>query len=284
VTLAFAKSLVEIERLGRGGGPDLLALGLSATDLVGHFYGPESWESRDALARLDQMLGDFFDFLEREVGKDRFVVVLTADHGVLPIPEWLQEQGRSRCPVPGGRVDFKPLVAALEKRLDEAFPQATAHTDSSWFRALGGRLTLDRRRTRGDDALEIRVMAVATTFLESQPGIERVWSSEEVLGGEGPEPMATWYRNAWVPGITGDLAVQVAEDCLLGDRGLGTSHGSPYGYDRKVPLVFMGPDIEAGRVFDQPASPVDIAPTLAHYLELSAPVGLDGQVLKLKER
>lgn len=280
LSLAFARDLVMRERLGTGPATDLLAVGLSSTDLVGHFYGPESWESRDALTRLDRMLGSFLDFLDRRIGRDHTVVVLTADHGVLPIPEWIQQTGRSRCPVPGGRIDAAALAARLEEHLDRELGGDGARA-RDWFARSGERFTLDRRLVSGDGALEARVMALATTFLESQPGIERVWTREEVLSGGGPEPLADLYRNSWVPEITGDLAVQAAEDCLLGSHRLPTSHGSPYPYDRKVPLVFMGPGIQPDKIYERQASPADIAPTLADYLGVPAPLNLDGRVLPL---
>jgi hypothetical protein len=283
VTLAFAKDLVEAEKLGSGDGPDLLTISLSATDLVGHFYGPESWESRDALARLDAMVGEFLTFLEKRVGKAGLFVVLTADHGVLPVPEWIQERKRSKCPVAGGRVAPKPLLVDLERHLDERFVETNVPAGMHWFALAGRRLTLDRAHLGGEPSLEARVIAAATTYLEAHPAIERVWTREEVLSGGGPEPMATFYRNSWAPEIAGDLAVQVAEDCLFAGRRIATSHGSPYLYDRAVPLVFFGPGVEVDRVIDR-AAPVDIAPTLADYLGISAPLGLEGKVLRLKMR
>ncbi len=284
VTLAFAKSLIENEGLGTGEGPDLLAVGLSATDLVGHLYGPESWESQDALARLDRMLGDFLDFLEKRFGKDRVVVALTADHGVLPIPEWIQESGRSQCPVKGGRVDADAITAELELLLDSRFSPGEVHHGVSWFASVGSRMTLNRKLTRGDPALESQVISVSKAFIESNPGIARVWTRDEVLAGEGPEPLATYFLNSWVPETGGDLALQAHEDCLLGGSRVPTSHGSPYAYDRKLPLIFMGPGIEAGKVYGTPASSLDIGPTLADYLGVTAPLGLDGKILKLRER
>ena len=104
---------------------------------------------------------------------------------------------------------------------------------------------------------------------------------DEVLSGGGPEPMATFYRNSWDERIAGDLAIQVEEDCLLGGSRLATSHGSPYAYDRAVPLVFFGPGIEPGRV-DGPAWTVDIAPTLAALLGVRVPDDLAGRPLPMR--
>jgi len=276
ITLAFAKELVEREDLGTGRQVDLLTVALSATDLVGHFYGPESWESRDALARLDADLGEFLEFLEERVGKRRVLVALTADHGVLALPEWLLEQGRSRCPVEGGRVDPRPIVAELNAELSERFG------GGAWFKLASSRLSLNRKHVAatGTDAGEL--IALARARLESEPGIARAWTRDEVLSGGGPEPMATLYRNSWNE-RTGDLAIQVAEDCLLAGLRIATSHGSPYAYDRAVPLIFWGPGVEPGRI-EGPAATVDIAPTLAGLLGLSLPDGLDGRSLPLESQ
>ena len=280
LTLAFAKQLVERENLGAGPQADLLAVSLSATDMVGHFYGPESWESRDALARLDADIGAFLAFLEQRVGEGRLVVVLTADHGVLPVPEWILEQGESRCPVPGGRVDPRPIVAQLNADLSERFGGAA---DVEWFKRASSRLTLDREHAAATGVDADRVLETARAQLEAQPGIARTWTRAEVESSDASEPMAVLYRNAW-NSRAGDIAIQVAEDCLLGGSRIATSHGSPYVYDRAVPLIFWAPGrIEAGRVAG-PAATVDIAPSLAPLLELTLPGDLDGRSLPLQSR
>lgn len=277
ITLAFAKELVERENLGGGQQVDLLVVALSATDLVGHFYGPESWESRDALTRLDLDLGDFLEFLEERVGKRRVLVALTADHGVLPLPEWILEQGRSRCPVAGGRVDPKPIVADLNAELSERFGGDAA---TAWFKLASSRLSLNRKHVAAMGTDPAEVIELARARLESEAGIARAWTRDEVLSGAGPEPMATLYRNSWNQ-RTGDIAIQVAEDCLLAGLRIATSHGSPYVYDRAVPLIFWGPGVEPGRI-QGPAATVDIAPTLARLLGIPMPDDLDGRPLPLE--
>ena len=278
LTLAFAQQLVERENLGAGPETDLLAVSLSATDVVGHFYGPESWESRDALARLDADLGAFLAFLEQRVGEGRLLVVLTADHGVLPLPEWILEQGRSHCPLPDGRLIPRPIVAQLNAELSERFGGAA---DAEWFERASSRLTLDRQHAAATGVDVDRVLETARAHLEAQPGIARAWTRDAVESSDGSEPMAVLYRNAW-NARTGDIAIQVAEDCLLGGSRIATSHGSPYAYDRAVPLIFWWPGrIEAGRV-PGPAATVDIAPTLAPLLDVSLPADLDGRPLPLQ--
>jgi len=277
VTLAFTRELVERENLGSGPQPDLLAVGLSATDLVGHFYGPESWESRDALARLDAALGELLAFLEARVGAGRLLVVVTADHGVLPIPEWLLETERSRCPLPGGRLQGKELLAGLAAQLDASFG-AAAGDEGPWFASASSRITFNRARAAQAGVSLEDLQAVARRHLDAQAGVTRTWTRDEALSGAGPEPFASLYLNSWEPRIAGDLALQVDEDCLLSDPRIATSHGSPYLYDRRVPLVFFGPGVAPGRVRGDAAT-VDIAPTLAKLLGVETPPDLDGRVL-----
>jgi len=280
VVLDFAEELLEREGLGRGERTDLLALSLSGTDLIGHLYGPFSQESRDALARLDRRLGDFLAKLESGVGKGRILVVLTADHGVLPIPEWesSQSEAAERCEVAGGRVDEAALVRGLEAELDRAFGVATDAGRWMLWNSLGLRLRTGRAEAAG--ANSGAVLGRAAQWLTAQPGIDRVWSAEEIQLGQGEEPFATLYRNSFASGRDPDLALQPAFGCLVTRWPAGTSHGSPHPYDRRVPLVFWGAGVEPG-VDDGPAATVDIAPTLADVLGLGPPSDLDGRVLKL---
>jgi len=103
-TVEFATELVRREGLGDDDVPDLLGVSLSATDIVGHHYGPYSQEAWSAILALDADLGALIDALERRVGEGRLLVALTSDHGVLPIPEWFEAHGDggASCPVPGG--------------------------------------------------------------------------------------------------------------------------------------------------------------------------------------
>jgi predicted AlkP superfamily pyrophosphatase or phosphodiesterase len=283
ITLAFTRDLIVQEQLGEGPGSDLLAVSLSATDIVGHHYGPQSWESIDALARLDALLADFLHFLEERVAPEQLVVVLTSDHGVLALPEWLLELAESACPLPGGRIDPDELLRELESRLDRRFgaEPAPAAPGRPWFVRAGTRLSLNRERTRAQGVRPESVLALAAELIAAHPGIAKVWTAEDVEAGRGHSALADLYANSWDRERGGDLALQVARDCLLSSYASGTSHGSPYGYDRAVPLVFYGAGVAAGRI-EGPAAPVDIAPTLASLLGIEAPDSLDGRVLRLR--
>jgi len=283
LTLDFARDLVQWEELGRGTATDLLAISLSATDPVGHFYGPRSLEAHDALQRLDRALGGFLDFLEQRVGANRLLVVLTADHGVMPLPEWMLEQGTSDCPLAAGRGRPAAVLSQLSAALDQAFRPAAAEPTSPWFAQAGFRLTFDRRKLSARDLELELVLATAKAWLEARPGVERAWTRDEMAAGRGPAAFATLYHNSFHPERGGDLAIQPARGCLLSIYTHGTSHGSPYDYDRAIPLVFFGRGVEAG-VVTGAAATVDIAPTLARELGIAAPAGLDGRAHPLRSQ
>ncbi len=280
VTIDFALELVEREKLGRDDVPDLLAVAPSATDIVGHYYGPWSQESRDALRRLDADLGRLIDVLAAIVGEGRLVVALSADHGVLPIPEWDQAVGHSDCPLAGGRGNVAELMKLTELTLDATFG-ASPDPRSKWLLAAASRLSVNRERAREFGVEVAEVVARARQHLQAQPGIRAVWTAEEIEAGRLPEPFARLYRNSHHPARGGELAVQFHEDCLFSRYPIGTSHGSPYLYDRAVPVVFWGAGVAAGVVRSQ-ASPVDVAPTLAALLGLEVPADLDGRALPVQ--
>ncbi len=278
-TLDFARTLMQQEKLGRGPRPDLLAISLSATDTVGHLYGPESQEARDALLRLDAWLDDFLRFVEGQVGgPQHLLLALTADHGVLPLPEWLEREGRDACPVPGGRVSVRRLGFELLAKLHLAFSPFS--WPKPWILIAGYQLTVNRTLAAAHGVSPEAVAAEARAFLQHRPGVERIWTAQEMARGAGPEPFASLYHDSYDPERSGDLALQPAEDCLFSSYDTGTSHGTPWPYDRAVPLVLVGPGISPGATTER-AAPVDLAPTLAARLGLAVPAGLDGQPLSL---
>jgi hypothetical protein len=273
-TLALALTLVQREDLGLDDVPDLLAIGLSATDVVGHLYGPYSLESQDALRRLDLALLAFLEALEKRVGSDGLLVVLTSDHGVLPLPEWLEARGEALCPVKGGRVGIDGIGLRLLARLHLSF--SPLRWPRPWLLFAGGQIAVDGPLAAERRVPSQEVALAAKRYLEEKPGVAHVWTASEIHAG-GSE-LARLYRNSFDPERSGDLVVQVAEGCLISRYDAGTTHGSPYLYDRAVPLVFWGAGVERGTA-PGVARTIDIAPTLAAALGLRAPSRLDGRPL-----
>ncbi len=274
LTLELASALVAKEDLGSAEGVDLLGVGLSATDTVGHLYGPESLEARAALRALDRALGRFLLELEARVGAGRVLVAVSADHGVLALPEWLVETGRSECPVEGGRAGMRRVGLGLSWHLHWRF--SLFSVPKEWIHIAGSSLTVDRPLAAKHDVEVAEVARAAREYLEEREEIRKVWTGDEIEASS--DEFARLFRNSRDPERSGDLEVQLEPTCLLSPFDHGTTHGTPYLYDRAVPIVFWGPGVPPGRV-SGPAATVDIAPTLAKRLGVSVPADLDGQAL-----
>ena len=252
-------------KLGQETGTDMLAISFSALDLVGHEYGPRSHEIQDVLVRLDQVVGRLLDALDRSVGADRYVLALSADHGVAPIPEQAVALGMN-----AGRVLSADIRTATQNVLAKLLGDGTfygAFSETNLSLTPG---TLDQLRAKPGaiDAVKAALLAIA--------GIARVYGPDE-LAATSPtdDPILRATRLSYYPGRSGDFVVIPKPYWTIVSRG--TTHGTPYGYDQHVPVLFYGAGIKPGRYFT-PATPVDIAPTLAALVGVTLS-HTDGQVL-----
>jgi predicted AlkP superfamily pyrophosphatase or phosphodiesterase len=263
------------EAIGQGAAMDLLSISLSATDTVGHLYGPRSAEAADSLARLDQMLGTFFSVLDERLGVNNYWVVLTADHGVAELPEWTHEINTLSCPSDTGRLTPESLYLGLNWHLYKTFtwpfgdPRSLLSLD-------GGHLYVPEEGLSEFGLTRAAVVTEVISYLESKPEIEKAWRVEALSNASGE--LAEAMQRSIVPDRMGDVLVQMVEGCLVDE--LGTTHGSPHNYDRDIPIVFYGAGIKPGNV-PGPAYSIDIAATLAHYLGVEPGKPLDGVVLDL---
>lgn len=269
-----ARAVIDAEELGQRGHLDYLALGLSALDTIGHRYGPASPEVADVLLRLDRELGDFLDFLDRRVGADRFVLALSSDHGVAPVPEQLALAGG-----PGRRAGTEDALCFQRagQRLQARFGLG------DWVHA-GFYLDREALADRGIEPGEVE-RALARE-LEGCDIVERVWTRTELQTTRTDEPdrFRRLYRHSYHPERSPDLLVQPVRYAIAGSTAIAT-HGSPYEYDTHVPLVLSLPGAAAARITEA-VRIVDVAPTLARLLALPLPSGLDGRDLTdmLRER
>lgn len=278
-TAALALGLVDEFQLGRGEAPDILSIGLSGTDIIGHAFGHQGVEMCIQLAQVDEMLGRLFSALD-ERGID-FVAVLSADHGGIDAPERLAQQAYQQAQ----RVDPGLSIKALGRRI----AGETGVSVSKGPLLLGGvngdiylsaQLSAEQRRT---------VALALLGYLKAHPQIAAVFHADELAAA----PIATGSPQDWSlldrarasfdERISGDLVAVLKRGVLPLPvmRGLVTTHGSIWDYDRRVPILFWRNGL-AG--FEQPApvETVDIAPTLAALLRLDVPDGeFDGRCLDI---
>jgi arylsulfatase A-like enzyme len=263
---ALALAALKAEGLGSDERTDILAVSYSSNDYVGHRYGPDSPETRDMALRVDVLIGDLLRAAEAQAGPSRVLTVLTADHGVAPLPEANARR------MPGGRFSAQQARSALEKALAARFGQGKWVAD-----VTEGAVYFDAGAlaARGVDRGEME--RVAAEALREQPHVFRVYTRTQLMLGAVPDDqIGARVRNGFHQGRSGDVIV-VQDPYWLGFPS-GTTHGSPFSYDAHVPVIFLGPRVRAGR-YDFRVAVSDIAPTLATLLEVETPSGSVGRPL-----
>lgn len=268
-TARLIDELMEKEHVGRGADTDLLLVSFTSTDLVGHRYGIEAPEMAAQLRALDGILGRQLTAWQK-ASDGRLVLALSADHGAIP----------SDADPSGKRLGVKRVAwTGLEKRMEAALQARWPAPGAAWVlndslphlyldRALAARRGLDWGAfLRG-----------ASESLAKLPEIDRAVVARDVPDLDPKSAFAAVLKRSVREDRAGDLIVILRGGYLLDDSPAGTTHGTLWGYDANVPLVFWGAGVTAARS-DASSSPLDIAPTLGSLLGLSYPAG-DGGVLR----
>ena len=272
LALDFARAAIAGEALGQDDAPDILSVSLSGHDYVNHSWGPQSRISQDHVLQLDNLVAAFLRDLDRLVGRDRYLAVVTADHGFEPIPEYEKAQGRD-----AGRRRPGETLAVLEAGLAKRFGPGP------WVRGWSAHGIVLERARAGERGIDVRELdGEAVRLLRLDPAVAAAFSRAQ-LEDEGPT--ATAYldaaRKTWHPALSADIQVIQKPGWQFTSYTTGTTHGSPHPYDTHVPLLFYGPKwVKAGRP-DERAGIVDIAPTLAAILGIAAPSSSEGRVLPI---
>jgi predicted AlkP superfamily pyrophosphatase or phosphodiesterase len=257
LTLEVTLRAMKAHDLGRDEAPDILAVGMSATDIVGHTYGPDSQEIMDQLLRLDRVLGRLFEAAEAQAGRDRVVFGLSADHGSMPLVEVLKARGLDARRVSPAEIE-KPVRQALEARFPNA-GELVELADVPHF-------YLDRSAIARQGLSLAAVQAVAKEALLGTGVVRKVYTPVELMGDPpGDDPDFPLLRNSFFESRSPHVIATVKPYVYVSSRPGGTGHGTVHGYDRHVPVAFLGSGIKAGR-YDAECGPNDIAPTLAVLL------------------
>ena len=269
ITLAAALAAVRSGGLGADAVPDLLAIGLSATDSVGHRYGPFSQEAMDNHLRLDRSLGQFLSALEEEVGLEQTVFAVTADHGALPLVEHLTAAG-----IDARRLSTAEFWNAAQRDLEACGSGPSAVTVDS---AQGRNLYWNEAGLQAQGVSRLDASRCVAERLRSQPVVEEVWTAESLAAGGG-QGMAQLFENSYFESRSPHLQVQFRPYVYPGGA-TGTGHGSAHAYDRRVPVLLAGFGITPGRHVAE-AGPEDVAPTLGALLGLEMGLEHDTRVLR----
>lgn len=259
----MAEAAVDDMHLGTEDRTDFLGVSFSMLDSVGHAFGPRSHEVQDVIARVDIAIGRLLDFLDKKVGADNYVVALGADHGVADFPEQTGKGGRQSVAAIRGAIE-----AVLKPALGEGpFIAATSVGDVYFKPGVYDRLKADQTL--------LRSVVAAVTGL---PGVQRVLTSDEISTPAARASKDALVRAAalsYYPGRNGDLILVPKENWML--IAAGTTHGTLYSYDQRVPVLLYGAGVQPG-VREDPVTPADLAPTIASLVGVQLPAA-DGRVL-----
>jgi hypothetical protein len=262
----LAAALVREYRLGQRDATDFLGVSFSAVDYVGHDFGPDSHEVQDALFRLDQTLGEFLSALDTAVGRDKYIIGLSADHGVARIPEAVAAEG-----IDAGRVMNAEVMKVAEAAMTAAHGAGphVAHVEYT-----NVYLTPAARARAQKDANYVAPLIAAVAKL---PGIARAFVSAGLEGKrDSSDPIERAAALSYHPEESGDVTV-ILKPNWIGTATSTATHGSSQWYDQHVPVIFFGARVTPGR-YQSPASPADLAPTLAATISLPMP-DIDGRAL-----
>ena len=275
LTLDFAKQLIENESVGADSITDYLAVSFSSTDYVGHLFGPSSLEAEDNLLRLDRTLAELLSFVDKKVGLENTLIVLSADHGGPEAPPQLNEYGIEASYVEPDTWDKQAGIANLKKQfgigeeLIQAFNAPYVYLNRDLIRSL----ELDQA------AVEAAVAEEMTKF----KGIRLAVSSTALLQGRVADTdLNRLILNGHHPKRSGDIFIVFESHWFINDfDGLtvAATHGSPWRYDTFVPIMFAGMDLKPQRVYRE-VHTVDLAITLAAIVGTNQPSAARGKILQ----
>ena len=273
--LALAAGLIQEMRLGADAAPDILSIGLAATDFVGHSYGPGGQEMCLQLLALDRELGDFFARLD-SWGID-YWVTLTADHGGLDIPERLQAKGVADAA-------WVDIGLSAERLGQQVAQSANLKGPVIIFGGPSGDIYLDPALSTADRG---KAMGALLAAYRAHPQVEAVFAKDEIARSASPSgPPDRWttlqrVRASFDPERSGDLYVVLKPHIqpIADTSRYVSTHGSPWDYDRRVPIVFWRKGMPQAERNDS-IETADIMPTLAATLGLAVDQdSIDGKCL-----
>ncbi len=267
LTKEFALEALKVENLGKDTFTDLLAVSFSSPDYVGHQYGTHAMETEDVYLRLDREVADFISQVEQQVGKEKVVFFLTADHAAIPNVLFLQEHK-----LPAGIFNIAGTSDTLQKFLAYKFG------NQKWILAFDNdQVYLDHNLLNQNKIDYAEMLDVVCGFLMKIDGVAGVLTGKDLENEEYSWGIRSLIQKGFYAKRSGDVAI-ILEPGLVEYKTKGTTHGSGYAYDTHVPLLFYGAGIPKGSS-SRELNITDIAPTLSQILRIQSPSGCTGKVI-----
>ncbi len=274
LTLEFAKAAIDAEHIGSDDITDFLGVSFSATDYIGHFFGPSSLESEDNILRLDRTLANLFAFIDERIGLDNTLIVLSADHGGPEAPGYLESMG-----IPTGYVspdlwDKKPAIDRIKSKFGVSGKLIEGYDHPYVY--------LSNEVISNPDVDLLALEDAIVDELVRFPGVSIAVSSTALSRGVVADNYLTRaMTNNYHPKRSGNVYVVFDPGWFINDLdGLSVTvvHGSPWPYDTFVPIIFAGHNLKPQTV-SRRVHTVDVASTLANIVGAKPPSGASGDVL-----
>lgn len=274
----FAISALSNEKLGADAVTDMLCISYSTPDIIGHSFGPYSVEIEDTYIRLDREIERLINALDKEVGKNNYVLFLTADHAVVPVPQYLVDQN-----LPGGYFFLDNAITALKAAITARFGEDLILAESNL------NIYLNKERIA---ALKLELEDVAeavAAFMTTYPEVKDAFTYEDLSRDEAANKWMKMVSKGYHKQESGDV-IFILEPGYLPKSvpnektHMGTSHGSAYSYDSHVPLLWYGSGIRKKQVY-RSTEITDIAATLTQIMRLQQPSSIEGEpIIELFEK
>ena len=261
LTLKFAEAAIDGYHMGRNADTDFLAINIASTDYAGHKFGPNSIEVEDVYLRLDRDLAAFFKILDAKVGKGKYLVFLTADHGAAH-SEGYMEANKMATGFFG-----EEFEKTLNTKLKEKFGEDKMIWGIDNYQVYLNQ-NLIKEKNLDTDKIKDEVLKI----LKADPTVLYAVDLDEVAEASIPEPIKTRIINGYNWQRSGDIQVISHDGMLPPYSKTGTTHSVWNSYDSHIPLIFMGTGIKNGQS-NKPHFMIDIAPTLAQILKIENPSG-----------
>ncbi len=266
----LAIETIKAEQLGKGNVPDFLAVSFSSTDYVGHNFGINSIELEDTYLKLDKDLGDFLDFLDTYLGKENILLFLSADHGAANNVQYSIDHK-----IPAGLFDAKQTKDILKIVLKEKF-----QVDNLILKFTDQNVYLNHKVIDDLKLSLYEIETVVANFLLKREGIAYANISFEIPVFDNGYAYHKLMKNGYLASRSGDVMFTLLPGWMEWDRTTGTTHGSPYNYDTHIPLILYGWKVANGTYLPE-VNIIDIAPTIAHLLNIQVPNGCSGKAIPI---
>ncbi|WP_298391587.1 alkaline phosphatase PafA [Flavobacterium sp.] len=262
----FAKRAIEKEALGKDEITDFLAISFSSTDYIGHTFGPRSVEIQDTYLRLDETIAEFLNYLDTTVGKNNYLIFLTADHAGAENVAHLRDNKYNVT-----NVNYKNVESDLKE-----FSKTTFGEDLILkYDSFNVFFDKDLIKSKGIDFTKVKQSF--KEFLYTKEYVKRVYTEEEILASSPNDELLGFISKGYDPTQNGELYFVYKPGYM--EYGItGTTHGSPYSYDTHVPVIFYGWHIKKGASHDKKVI-TQIAPTVSQLLKITMPNSTKSEVL-----